>query len=87
MGKIVNTVLLLGALSVFATGTTQAANAEQNKGASSKAQAAQIAKQRHSGKVLKVQYVKGKGAPSYRVKLLTEDGTVKVVSVSAKTKE
>ncbi|MGI1679138.1 MAG: hypothetical protein K6L75_10425 [Cellvibrionaceae bacterium] len=50
--------------------------------ASSAAEAAQIAKQRHGGKVLSVSKKKSGDGIIYRVKLLLENGRVKTVTIS-----
>jgi len=50
--------------------------------ASSAAEAAQIAKQRHGGKVLSVDTKKTSNGVVYRVKLLLDNGRVKTVTVS-----
>ena len=54
--------------------------------AASRSEAAQIAKQRFRGKVLKVQLENGEHPASYKVKLLIEDGTIKVVTIPAENK-
>lgn len=56
----------------------------QKSGGITQAQAAQIAKKRHGGKVLSVTR-KGGDSPAYKVKLLLKDGRVKVVTVDAKS--
>ncbi len=50
--------------------------------ASSAAEAAQIAKQRHGGKVLSVDTVKTANGVNYRVKLLLDNGRVKTVTIN-----
>ena len=47
-------------------------------------QAIQIVKRHYKGKILRVQS-SNKGAPGYRVKLVTQDGQVFSVYVNAKT--
>lgn len=54
----------------------------QKSGGITQAQAAQIAKKQYGGKVLSVTK-KGGDRPVYKVKLLLDDGRVKVVSVDA----
>lgn len=54
----------------------------KKSGSITQAQAAQIAKKRYGGKVLSVTK-KGGEKPAYKVKLLLDDGRVKVVTVDA----
>jgi len=56
----------------------------KSKGISSQ-RAAQLAKSRVGGKVLKVQSTKIKGKPAYRVKMLKKDGHIVSVVVDAKS--
>jgi uncharacterized membrane protein YkoI len=48
---------------------------------SDKAMAAEIAKRKYSGKVLKVDEVKKNGATLYLVRLILDDGRVKILTV------
>ncbi len=54
--------------------------------ASSQSEAAQIARQQFGGKILKVQLDSSESPAQYRVKLLTKDGTVKIVTIMAGSK-
>ncbi len=54
--------------------------------ASSQSEAAQIARQQFGGKILKVQLDRSESPAQYRVKLLTPDGTVKIVTIMAEPK-
>lgn len=83
MHKIIHVLLITISLSFASMAYAKPTDNGQNMSVLSKTQAAQLAKQRYGGKVLKIQLVEG-ASPSYKVKLLSADGTVQVVTIAAK---
>lgn len=55
----------------------------QGKTATSKSQAAAIAKKQYGGKVLKIQEVNKGGKKSYKVRLILDNGKVKILTIAA----
>ena len=55
--------------------------------ASNQSEAAQIAQKNYGGKVLKVDFLANKKPAEYRVKLLTNNGSVKIVTIKASSKK
>ncbi len=82
--------VLLISIPLLCASAANAKSAENNgsgMSASSQSEAAQIAKQQFGGKILKVQLDSSQSPAKYRVKLLTEQGTVKVVTIMASSKK
>ncbi len=81
--------ILLISITLSCASIANAKSMENNSGlsASSQSEAAQIARQHFGGKILKVQLDNRANPAQYRVKLLTEDGTVKVVTILASPKK
>ncbi len=76
-------VLLISMTLSFISMTNAKAAENTDISASSQSEAAQIAKQRFGGKILKVQLDSSENPAQYKVKLLTKDGTVKIVTIMA----
>ncbi|MGX9419060.1 PepSY domain-containing protein [Vibrio sp. WJH972] len=55
--------------------------------ASNQSEAAQIAQRNYGGKVLKVERLTKKQPAEYRVKLLTDKGSVKIVTIKSNSRK
>jgi uncharacterized membrane protein YkoI len=87
MRTIIQILLISITLSYASVANAKSTNNSDGTSASSQFEAAQVARQHFGGKVLKVQLDSRKSPAKYRVKLLTEDGTVKVVTIMASPKK
>lgn len=79
MSRLWLTILLSVVLVLLPVGNSNAA--PKNSYATSKAEAAQIAKQRYGGKVLKVDKITRNAHAYYRVKLLSKKGKVHIITI------
>lgn len=91
--KRFNWATLLAFLGLLSQGAIAAEQAQANSGklhlaqseaAISKSKAADIAKARYGGKVLKVEEVEKNGSTVYRVKLLLDGGHIKIINVDSR---
>jgi hypothetical protein len=80
---VVSIFLISITLSCFSLANAQS----QGLSASSQSEAAQIAQKNYGGKVLKVEFLADKSPAEYRVKLLTNNGSVKIVTIEARSRK
>jgi uncharacterized membrane protein YkoI len=83
MRTVVSIFLISITLSCFSLADAKSSNLS----ASSQSEAAQVAQKNYGGKVLKVEFLADKNPAEYRVKLLTNNGSVQIVTINASSKK
>lgn len=86
MRTIIRVLLIAITLSCASVANAKSTQNSAVMSASSQSEAARLARERFGGKILKVQLDSSTNPAKYRVKLLTADGTVKVVTITAASK-